>query len=182
MQRTTLGVFWALAGALGIFLSRQRQRSILPALILIVTGWVVGTHEQSMPYSTLVHTVFGYTLMAAGVSKLADICLLVDSGPWQHTTPFLLTVAGVMFLSSTDQQLRKVLVKQIDHPTYALIQISTATAIYLFVNMLLSLYERLVVVEEPLTEEYECLVTSSLSDPIHEEMKSSRNEVAWSPQ
>lgn len=145
-QNTVLGIFWAITGSLGIYLSRGRRRSILPAFIIIITGWTLSSHEQSSPYSDLVHAVFGYTLMAAGLSKLFDVYLFDHTDVTQvgisriHLTPFLLTVSGVMFLSATDQQLRIILVKQIDHPTYALIQISVSAIIYFFVNLLISLY------------------------------------------
>lgn len=141
-QNTVLGIFWAITGSLGIYLSRGRRRSIIPAFIIIVTGWTLSSHEQSSPYSNLVHDVFGYTLMAAGLSKLSDVYFPDHHNTVSriHLTPFLLTVSGVMFLSATDQQLRIILVKQIDHPTYALIQISVSAIIYFFVNLLISLY------------------------------------------
>ncbi|KAG0143741.1 hypothetical protein CROQUDRAFT_660817 [Cronartium quercuum f. sp. fusiforme G11] len=180
MQHSTIGVFWALAGGLGIFLSRHGQRSVAPGLILIVTGWEAGYLELTTPYSQLVHTAFGYVLMAAGASKMADVCLLSDCKAWRHTTPFLLTAAGVMFLSSTDQQLRKVLVKQFDHPTYALIQISTAVLIYLFVNVLLNLYQHLKPVRETGSGKYECLEMSEPSEESDGEIKARVEQVIWS--
>ncbi|KAH9818653.1 hypothetical protein DFH28DRAFT_1080574 [Melampsora americana] len=143
-QNTVLGIFWVITGSLGIYLSRGKRRSIIPAFIIIVTGWTLSSHEQSSPYSDLVHNVFGYTLMAAGLSKLSDVYLSDHHHKISsriHLTPFLLTVSGVMFLSATDQQLRVILVKQIDHPTYALIQISISAIIYFFVNFLISLFD-----------------------------------------
>ncbi|EGG02139.1 uncharacterized protein MELLADRAFT_38759 [Melampsora larici-populina 98AG31] len=153
-QNTVLGIFWFVTGSLGIYLSRGKRRSIIPGLMIIITGWTISLHQQSSPYSDLVHGVFGYTLMAAGLSKLLDVYLFDDQINLNssstssikfsrlHLTPFLLLNSGIMYLSSTDQQLRMVLVKQIDHSTYTLIQICLSTLIYFFVNLLINLFDR----------------------------------------
>jgi hypothetical protein len=41
-------------GALGIYLSRGGRRSIVPALIVVITGWAMSAHEQALMISTKV--------------------------------------------------------------------------------------------------------------------------------
>ncbi|KAH9951105.1 hypothetical protein B0H21DRAFT_818596 [Amylocystis lapponica] len=76
MQHTILGVLWWTGGALGIFLSRNNQRSVVPSLIIILTGWAMSEHAQALMLSTKVHAVFGYTLMLAGVSRIVEVCFV----------------------------------------------------------------------------------------------------------
>ncbi|PCH44534.1 hypothetical protein WOLCODRAFT_139059 [Wolfiporia cocos MD-104 SS10] len=77
MQHTILGVLWWTGGALGIFLSRNNQRSVVPSLIVILTGWAMSEHAQAMMISTKVHATFGYTLMLAGVARIVEVCFVV---------------------------------------------------------------------------------------------------------
>ncbi|KAG2011927.1 cytoplasmic protein [Coprinopsis cinerea AmutBmut pab1-1] len=74
MQHTMLGVLWWAGGILGIFLSRNNQRSVVPSLILIVTGWAMSDHAQDLEISTKVHGMFGRTLILAGLARLAEVC------------------------------------------------------------------------------------------------------------
>ncbi|KIM68221.1 hypothetical protein SCLCIDRAFT_106492 [Scleroderma citrinum Foug A] len=76
MQHTMLGVLWWTGGALGIFLSRNNQRNVVPALIIILTGWAMSDHVQALMISTKVHAIFGYTLILAGVTRLIEVCFL----------------------------------------------------------------------------------------------------------
>ncbi|KZT07357.1 uncharacterized protein LAESUDRAFT_743047 [Laetiporus sulphureus 93-53] len=77
MQHTILGVLWWTGGGLGIFLSRNNQRSVLPSLIVILTGWAMSEHAQALMISTKVHSIFGYTLMLAGVARIIEVCFIV---------------------------------------------------------------------------------------------------------
>ncbi|KAI0367628.1 hypothetical protein BV20DRAFT_1000356 [Pilatotrama ljubarskyi] len=66
---------WA-GGILGIFLSRNNQRSVVPALIIILTGWAMSDHAQALMLSTKVHAIFGYTLMSAGLARIIEMCFV----------------------------------------------------------------------------------------------------------
>jgi len=76
MQHTILGILWWTGGSLGIFLSRNNQRNVVPAVIIILTGWAMSEHAQALMISTKVHATFGYTLMFAGVSRIIEICFV----------------------------------------------------------------------------------------------------------
>ncbi|KAJ3717754.1 hypothetical protein C8R42DRAFT_676524 [Lentinula raphanica] len=79
MQHTILGVLWWAGGALGIFLARNNQRTVLPAIIIILTGWAMSEHAQALMISTRVHALFGYTLGLAGVTRIIEICFFVPT-------------------------------------------------------------------------------------------------------
>ncbi|CCM02659.1 uncharacterized protein FIBRA_04763 [Fibroporia radiculosa] len=76
MQHTILGVLWWTGGGLGIVLSRNNQRTVVPSLIIILTGWAMSDHAQALMISTKVHAVFGYTLMSAGVARIVEVCFI----------------------------------------------------------------------------------------------------------
>ncbi|KAJ7173687.1 hypothetical protein C8R46DRAFT_1083673 [Mycena filopes] len=79
MQHTILGVLWWAGGLLGIFLARNNKRNVVPAIILILTGWAMSEHEQHLMLSTKVHAMFGYTVMLAGLTRIMEVCFF--SGP-----------------------------------------------------------------------------------------------------
>ncbi|KIM44448.1 hypothetical protein M413DRAFT_442429 [Hebeloma cylindrosporum] len=118
MQHTILGVLWWTGGILGIYLSRNNQRNVLPGVIIFLT----------------VHAVFGHTLMLAGFTRILEVCFFspsyaseapADDNTSEHTvaegihsrsaltgkaaaarsfsylTPFLLVAAGSAFLLYT---------------------------------------------------------------------------------
>ena len=68
LQHTAMGIIWWCAGLVGIWLSRTRdgmpKRNLIPGIVLLLTGWGMSAHPQALPLSNMVHTVFGYTLMA----------------------------------------------------------------------------------------------------------------------
>ncbi|EIW85476.1 hypothetical protein CONPUDRAFT_162665 [Coniophora puteana RWD-64-598 SS2] len=76
MQHTILGVLWWTGGMLGIFLSRNNQRSVIPSIIIILTGWAMAGHAQVLMILTMVHATFGYTLSAAGLARIVEVCFL----------------------------------------------------------------------------------------------------------
>jgi len=76
MQHTILGVLWWTGGILGIFLSRNNQRNVVPAIIIILTGWAMSEHAQALKISTKVHATFGRTLMLAGLARIIEICFV----------------------------------------------------------------------------------------------------------
>ena len=53
---------------------------------IIITGWAFGGHAQALMFSTMVHTVFGYTLAVAGITRIIEVCFVAHKdttpGPW----------------------------------------------------------------------------------------------------
>lgn len=80
-QHTTMGVVWWCAGLAGIWLSRDDEgrpkRNFVPGFVLLITGWGMSAHPQSLEASVEVHTMFGYTLMAAGISRIVEIAFVL---------------------------------------------------------------------------------------------------------
>lgn len=79
-QHTSMGIIWFCAGILGIFLSSRKgkpQRSVIPAIVIILTGWAMAGHAQHLEFSTHLHAIFGHTLMVAGVTRLVEIVILL---------------------------------------------------------------------------------------------------------
>ncbi|KAI0690969.1 hypothetical protein BC835DRAFT_1521424 [Cytidiella melzeri] len=77
MQHTVMGVLWWAGGLLGILLSRNNQRTVVPSVIIIMTGWAFSEHAQALMISTRVHAIFGYTLMLAGAARIVEVCFIV---------------------------------------------------------------------------------------------------------
>ncbi|KAL4072852.1 hypothetical protein V8B97DRAFT_1869646 [Scleroderma yunnanense] len=103
MQHTMLGVLWWTGGALGIFLARNNQRNIVPALIIVLTGWAMSDHVQALMISTKVHAIFGYTLISAGLTRIIEVCFLpiavsapglLDDNDSEHTLTPTQTARG----------------------------------------------------------------------------------------
>lgn len=75
-----MGIIWFCAGILGVFLSFRKgkpQRNLIPAVVIILTGWAMAGHAQSLEFSTHLHATFGHTLMAAGVTRLVEIVVVL---------------------------------------------------------------------------------------------------------
>jgi hypothetical protein len=103
IQHTTMGIIWWCAGLAGVWLSRKRdgapKRNFIPGFVILITGWAMSAHPQHLPLSTMVHTVFGYTLMAAGLSRIIEIAFILrdahtisedgDANSWQYIPPFV---------------------------------------------------------------------------------------------
>lgn len=172
MQHTILGVLWWAGGFLGVILARNNQRTVIPSVIIVITGWAFSEHAQALMISTRVHAVFGYTLMMAGVARIVEVSFIApkytpitDSGAtddnhsehtladvstssslWQsvkafrHLPPFLLTAAGVLFMSATDEELRFANDGGMDHVTYILIMFSLAFVVYSLIVTLIRLW------------------------------------------
>lgn len=103
LQHTTMGIVWWCAGLLGVWLSRSRtgrpRRNVLPGLVIIFTGWAMSAHPQELMLSTMVHSIFGYSLMAAGAARIIEICFVLkdsrgggEPNSWQHLPPFVSSV------------------------------------------------------------------------------------------
>lgn len=103
IQHTTMGVIWWCAGLAGIWLSRKRdgapKRNFIPGFVILITGWGMSGHPQHLPVSTMVHTMFGYTLMAAGLSRIIEVAFVLrdqatlsedgDANSFQYIPPFV---------------------------------------------------------------------------------------------
>ncbi|KAI0283630.1 hypothetical protein BGY98DRAFT_950867 [Russula aff. rugulosa BPL654] len=169
MQHTMLGgVLWWCGGILGVYLSRNNQRTVVPSIIFILAGYAMSEHTQALKLSTKVHGMFGYTLMLQGLTRLIEVCFVVPSyapmdgveddrsdhtladgaGPeaspigraFRHMPPFLLVAAGVLLISATDEELQYVHESGMDHVTYILIMFSIAFLLYTHIVFLITLY------------------------------------------
>lgn len=104
LQHTAMGVIWWCAGLVGIWLSRKRdgspKRNLIPAIVIILTGFGMSAHPQHLMISNKVHTAFGYTLMAAGFTRIVEISFVLrdkdattpdgsDPNSFQYLTPFV---------------------------------------------------------------------------------------------
>lgn len=104
LQHTTMGIVWWCAGLLGMWLSRSRdgrpKRNLIPAIVIMMTGYAMSAHAQSLMISTMIHSVFGYTLMAAGLTRVIEISFVLrdqpavsmsgrDPNSFQYLTPFV---------------------------------------------------------------------------------------------
>ncbi|MCJ1353541.1 MAG: hypothetical protein MMC33_003527 [Icmadophila ericetorum] len=156
LQHTSMGIVWWCAGLLGIWFSRKRngraKRNLIPAIVIIMTGWAMSAHPQNLHLSTEVHTVFGYTLMAAGAARVVEIAFVLrdrnsldykdgeETNSFQFLTPFLLYASGFIFMGATEEQLALLSSKNVTHVSYILLLYSIAFLLFLFVSMLLQLY------------------------------------------
>lgn len=148
MQHTMMGVLWWAGGMLGLFLSRKGRRSFVPAAIIVMTGWGMSAHTQSLMISTKIHAMFGYALMAAGVCRIIEVCFVLHDQPtppglarvFQQLPPYLLTLGGTLFMSATDEELRHADDVGIDYVSYALFDFSLSFIIYLVISGLVHLY------------------------------------------
>ncbi len=105
LQHTSMGILWWSAGLLGVWQSRRRdgtpKRNLIPGIVILITGWAMSAHPQGLELSTKVHTVFGYTLMAAGATRIIEIAFVLrdqnsispcdneETNSWQYLTPFV---------------------------------------------------------------------------------------------
>ena len=172
IQHTSMGIVWWCAGLVGIWLSRKRdgrpKRNLFPAVVIILTGWAMGGHPQSLEISTHVHTVFGYTLMAAGAARVVEIAFVLkdrntiddknveEVNSFQYITPFvsrrylifehsliadqLLYASGFLFMGATEEQMALLAGAHVTHVAYILLLFSISFLLFLFVAILLHLY------------------------------------------
>ncbi|CAG8797460.1 14837_t:CDS:2 [Gigaspora margarita] len=67
-NNTSLEILWWAGGTVGVYLSRNGKRNIMPALIILFTGYAMSLHAQASEISTKIHAMFGYVLMSANVN------------------------------------------------------------------------------------------------------------------
>lgn len=151
LQHTSMGIIWWAAGLVGIWLSRDRagrpKRNLIPGTVIFMTGWAMGGHPQNLMISTHVHTMFGYTLMAAGLTRIIEVAFLLRDkttlvGPeggdvdaeinsFQYLPPFLLYAGGFLFMGATEEQMATLDRAGITHVAYILILFSLAFLLFL---------------------------------------------------
>ncbi|KAF3264225.1 hypothetical protein TWF192_003913 [Orbilia oligospora] len=152
-QHTSMGIVWWCAGLLGLWLSRGRngeaRRNLIPSIVIFLTGWAMSSHAQHLEFSTKVHAVFGYTLMAAGLSRLIEIAFVLrdrtsrpngEPSTFQHLPPYLLIASGFLFMGANEEQLQLLFDSGVDHVSYLLVLYSLAFLLYLFVQILIYIY------------------------------------------
>lgn len=87
IQHTVMGVIWWAAGLLGMWLAMGRRdrgggkRNFVPGFVIFMTGWGMSGHPQHLMISTAVHTFFGYTLMAAGLTRIIEVAFVLKDKP-----------------------------------------------------------------------------------------------------
>lgn len=156
-QHTTMGVIWWAAGLAGIWLSKNRdgtpKRNFIPGFVLLMTGWAMSAHPQELMISAMTHKMFGYSLMGAGLTRIIEISFILKDKPavsdqgyethsFQYVPVFLLYASGFLFMSATEEQMALIAGSGIDHVAYVLIIYSMAFILFLFVNILIHLYDR----------------------------------------
>lgn len=81
-QHTTMGVVWWCAGLAGIWLSKDRlgrpKRNFIPGFVIAITGWAMSAHPQDLMISAMTHKAFGYTLMAAGFTRMIEVSFVLQ--------------------------------------------------------------------------------------------------------
>ena len=84
-QHTTMGIVWWSAGLVGVWLSRDRdgqpKRNFIPGFIILITGWGMSAHPQELMISAMTHKAFGYTLMAAGLTRIIEVSFVLRDKP-----------------------------------------------------------------------------------------------------
>jgi len=145
LQHTSMGIVWWAAGLVGVWLSRTRdgrpKRNLIPGIVVFMTGWAMSSHPQHLPISTMIHTVFGYTLMAAGAARVIEIAFVLkdrnviadgsDPNSFQYMTPFLLMAGGFLFMGATEEQMQLLSDAHVTHVSYVLILFSIAFLLFL---------------------------------------------------
>jgi hypothetical protein len=151
LQHTSMGIIWWCAGLVGIWLSRDRQgrpkRNLIPGIVIAMTGWAMSSHPQDLMISTMIHSVFGYTLMGAGITRIIEISFVLKDkntlvGPqggdvdaeinsFQWMPVFLLYAGGFLFMGATEEQMKVLHDYHVTHVSYVLILYSISFLLFL---------------------------------------------------
>lgn len=114
-QHTTMGIIWWCAGLAGVWLSRGRdgspKRNFVPGFVILITGWAMSAHPQELMISAMTHKAFGYTLMAAGVTRIVEVSFVLndkvgitdngyDTHSFQYIPPFVGLPPALNFCTS----------------------------------------------------------------------------------
>lgn len=86
-----MGIVWWIGGMVGIYQSRKGQRTVMPALVILFTGYVMSSHQQSLEISEQIHRSFGYVLMGASIARIIEISFIKDKviTPFHHLCPYV---------------------------------------------------------------------------------------------
>ncbi|KAK1761965.1 protein YTP1 [Phialemonium atrogriseum] len=156
-QHTTMGIIWWCAGLAGVWLSKGRdgqpKRNFIPGFVILITGWAMSAHPQALHTSAATHSMFGYTLMAAGLTRIIEISFVVkdktgisedgyEINSFQYLPVFLLYASGFLFMGATEEQMAFIASSSMDHVAYILILYSLAFLVFLFAHVLIHLYDR----------------------------------------
>lgn len=197
LQHTTMGVVWWCAGLLGIWMSRKRngrpKRNLIPAIVILLTGYAMSAHPQTLMISTMIHSIFGYTLMAAGFTRIIEISFVLrdkgsvspdgsDPNSFQYLTPFvslpqpfrlkcvvisnlsqLLYASGFLFMGATEEQMQLLNDAGITHVSYVLILYSIAFILFLCKTTSLPPKNQRTTLTPPPTQSSTCSCTSTPS-------------------
>ncbi|OAP58922.1 hypothetical protein AYL99_06219 [Fonsecaea erecta] len=165
-SHVAFGVFWWLAGIVGLWQTRRHdQRTTIPGVVFLVTGWYFTMHEQPNPLAKHVHEILGRVMMSAGALHFVEIAYVatttstasdrsssvttVDSRPHKSPKPsefvfsFLIIVMGVINLYAPPQTLWLFNLWGLDYISLMLIWFSIAMGIMCFTLMLVQLYRSL---------------------------------------
>ncbi|CEG82589.1 hypothetical protein RMATCC62417_16640 [Rhizopus microsporus] len=148
-QHTSMGIIWWAAGLVGIVLSRNGKRSVIPSVLIILTAVSFQGHAQHVANSGAIHSYFGYMLMAGGLSRIIEICFIWKEGqydtisPWQYLPPLTLILSGLLFMGSTEEQLGLLAYMGIDISSYMNVLLSFGFVVFLFAFCLIYLWEKL---------------------------------------
>ncbi|KAJ2712369.1 hypothetical protein H4R19_002793 [Coemansia spiralis] len=157
LQHTTLGVIWFCGGLLSTYMLRKAgpaERSFFPAIILMVTGCAMASHEQDSEFSTHVHFVFGSSLVLAGLARCIEILLITigliggghhgkEPNPFQYLSVFMLCHSGVMFMSANRENVRAMDAMGIDIGTFSMGYMSITFLLFLYAYFLMQLFAEL---------------------------------------
>ena len=111
IQHTTMGIIWWCAGLAGVWLSRGRdgtaKRNFIPGFVILLTGWAMSSHPQHLMISTILHTMFVYTLMAAGITRIIEVAFVLrdaaalneagETNSFQYIPPFVRTLSPCLY-------------------------------------------------------------------------------------
>jgi hypothetical protein len=137
-----MGIIWWAAGIVGIVLSRNGQRSVIPSILIILTAVAFQGHAQHVANSGPIHSYFGYMLMAGGLSRIIEICFK-DISPCQYIPPLTLILAGLLFMGSTEEQLGYLTIMDVDVSSYSNVLLSFGFIVFLLAFSLIYLWETL---------------------------------------
>ncbi|CAG8466914.1 6262_t:CDS:2 [Acaulospora morrowiae] len=143
LQHTALGLMWWAGGTAGVYLSRKGKRTIIPALVVIFTGFAMGSHAQSSEFSTKIHAIFGMTLVSAGIVRIIEITFLGNRKtitPLHHLSPYLLILSGLLFMGSNEEQVAFLEQRDIDPFSYALVYSTIAFLVFIYSHLQIDLY------------------------------------------
>ncbi|KIW94093.1 uncharacterized protein Z519_05409 [Cladophialophora bantiana CBS 173.52] len=159
-SHVAFGVFWWIAGIVGLWQTRKPdQRTPIPGVVFLVTGWYFSMHEQPNPMAKHVHEILGCVMMSAGAIHFMEIAYFirnvdrsnatVDSSPHKSPNPsefvfsFLIIVMGVINIYAPPQTLWLFNYWGLDHISLMLIWFSIAMGIMCFTLTLVQLYRSL---------------------------------------